>query len=605
MASAIAAAAAHAAQAARDSARAAQGQKAAAAAREAAALSKAAALATPPEPPPPLSDAEEAELDIQAEELAAKSLASLPEAARSAKLPVVKAGILKRLRAQAQAKAVSPAASAMVLVKPRMTTGGAPPAPLTDDVNDFERPPRLSRPPTELPPPQDGIEACGDDPWFADPQIRLALRDAVSVAHAELKILVGNQTDEIARMAPQDGSMLSAGALLKLGGPQLGGYGSGDIAYAYRQLSRACHPDKNPGNPFAATAFKRLGECQAELKRGHQVSNFVLPKLRTTFHGSGPVPEEESVRPQEAIFAESNRLIAAVLALESDGLVADAAHYRAQQCLSSGSGSWARPFSSSPADFLKRWHEVPELIQNLKSPAVRTAFDSAAKRYRCHFLCGLTRLAMLEGRRSGGCVRQIWSDIWALFPEIALWQQLRTMIEKKCRPHGTSQTAEEKSRERSRSPLLCTPAETARKKTRDSENEEKKRWSQWARRWRKMIRAVLPSGAIAAAPWSDPELRKLCAAMWRDFADPLSKVEGEEGEAARRALGMFRTEARGAADIAAQKGAAPAEWAFVPAADLLLVVGEGLVGISLEGAFVDGASVERVPFGSAIFQTMM
>lgn len=44
-------------------------------------------------------------------------------------------------------------------------------------------------------------------------------------------------------------------------------------------------------------------------------------------------------------------------------------------------------------------------------------------------------------------------------------------------------------------------------------------------------------------------------------------------------MGLFRTERRGAADIAAQKGAAPAEWAFVPAADLLLIVGEGLVGI--------------------------
>merc|ERR1712129_558753 len=156
-------------------------------------------------------------------------------------------------------------------------------------------------------------------------------------------------------------------------------------------------------------------------------------------------------------------------------------------------------------------------------------------------------------------------------------------------------------RERSRSPLLCTPADTARKRKRDSEREEKQRWSQWARRWRKMIRAVLPSGVTAAAPWSDPELRKLCAAMWRDFADPLSKVEGAEEESARRALGLFRTEARGAADIAAQKGAAPAEWAFVPAADLFLIVGEGLVGITVEGAFVDGASVERLTFGTAIF----
>ena len=37
-----------------------------------------------------------------------------------------------------------------------------------------------------------------------------------------------------------------AGAVLRLGGSHVGGYGEPDIAYAYRHLSRALHPDKNP-----------------------------------------------------------------------------------------------------------------------------------------------------------------------------------------------------------------------------------------------------------------------------------------------------------------------------------------------------------------------
>ena len=35
---------------------------------------------------------------------------------------------------------------------------------------------------------------------------------------------------------PQDGRVLGAGAVLRLGGAHLGGYGESDIAYAYRQV---------------------------------------------------------------------------------------------------------------------------------------------------------------------------------------------------------------------------------------------------------------------------------------------------------------------------------------------------------------------------------
>ena len=40
------------------------------------------------------------------------------------------------------------------------------------------------------------------------------------------------------------------------------------MAYAYRQLARALHPDKNPSIPTAAAAFKRLSEAAEELRQG-------------------------------------------------------------------------------------------------------------------------------------------------------------------------------------------------------------------------------------------------------------------------------------------------------------------------------------------------
>ena len=47
-----------------------------------------------------------------------------------------------------------------------------------------------------------------------------------------------------------------------------GGYGEPDIAYAYRQLSRALHPDKNREVPEAHDAFQRLSEAADELRQG-------------------------------------------------------------------------------------------------------------------------------------------------------------------------------------------------------------------------------------------------------------------------------------------------------------------------------------------------
>eukprot|EP00928_Gymnodinium_smaydae_P042788 TRINITY_DN28782_c0_g1_i1.p1 TRINITY_DN28782_c0_g1~~TRINITY_DN28782_c0_g1_i1.p1 ORF type:complete len:524 (-),score=110.57 TRINITY_DN28782_c0_g1_i1:68-1435(-) len=455
----------------------------------------------------------------------------------------------------------------------------------------MERSVGLRRPPTELPPPQDGVEACGDDPWFADPQIRLALRDAVEVAHSELKILVGNPNEEIARICPQDGHELKAGAVLRLGGYHLGGYGEADIAYAFRQLSRALHPDKNPNNPDASAAFRRLKDAQGELKHGLDETRALVRRFCAPFK-TAAVCDEELRRPQATLFASASRLVAAVLALSCEGGVPVPAQQRARTFLrlaaDRGGGDWALPAAAGASEFLSAWQSQPELLAALAQPSVRSAYDCAPKRYRAHFLCLLARAAVAEGERSDGCVRQTWGAIWETYPELQLWQQLRQLIEKKCQVHGRQGAG----RERSRSP---------RRGSGKSEDD----WSTWAKRWRKMIRAVLPGGEVAAVAWSDLELRKLCAALWRDFVDPLEKTQGAEAEAVRRCLNLFRSDRRGAGDVAAQKGAAPPEWAYVPATDLLLIVGSGIVGATVEGVFADGSTTKRLPFASAIFQTMM
>ncbi|CAJ1385496.1 unnamed protein product [Effrenium voratum] len=523
--------------------------------------------------------------------MAEKSLAALPPSARRAKLPAVKAGILRRLLSQARhdepTASATPAKAASADPASAGPPGAAPAPPqpdsFADAFGDDEELERLRctlrRPPTELPPPQDGVEAFGDEPWFAEPKVRQALEEAVEAAHGSFKILVGDPGEEIARICPSNKATPLPGAVLRLGGAHLGGFGEPDIAYAFRQLSRALHPDKNPDNPDAGDAFKRLKEAQDELKQSLDASRALQRRLAAPFplRAAG-----ELKRPQSALFAEASRLLGAVLALKGQGWVPRAAQQRAQTCLRLPErGGWAQP-EAAPEHFVRGWlAESGELLEAMAQPALRSSYDCAPKRYRAHFLCLLARAAQIESDSSDGCVRRQWSKIWETYPEIQLWQQLRQLILKKRQVHG-------------------------RQPKRDAAGNAKmadQDWSSWSKRWRKLISAVLPGGEDEAAPWSDPELRKLCAALWRDFADPLEKDEGEDGELARRCLMLFRAESRGAADVEQQRGAAPAEWAFVPAADLLLLVGEGLVGVTVEGVFVRAKG--RLPFASAIFQTMI
>lgn len=122
----------------------------------------------------------------------------------------------------------------------------------------------------------------------------------------------------------------------------------------------------------------------------------------------------------------------------------------------------------------------------------------------------------------------------------------------------------------------------------------------WGRKWRSAITAVLPSGMESGAPLTDIELRKLATKVWQDIA---RWAHGSTD--AERVLGLFRADQQpprsfggdSQVDLAVPRGmepgTPPAEWAFVPASDILLVVGEGLVGITVEGAFADNLPGHR------------
>ena len=157
---------------------------------------------------------------------------SAPSFLCSLRSPQVKAGILKRLQAGSAPRS-SPAAPAPPAPPP------PPPEPEPSPEAEGASAGQVGR--------VEGVELFGDVQWFADSELRARLLEDVRQAHAAEKILVASPMEEIPRILPKNGQVLGAGAVLRLGGVHHGGYGESDINYAYRQLSRALHPDKNPG----------------------------------------------------------------------------------------------------------------------------------------------------------------------------------------------------------------------------------------------------------------------------------------------------------------------------------------------------------------------
>jgi len=550
------------------------------------------------------------------------------------------------------------------------------------------------------------------------------LRESVVAAHAEQKILVAAPHDEVARICPGEDRVLGAGAVLRLGGALLGGYGEQDISYAYRQLSRALHPDKNPDiREAAGAAFRRLSEAADELRQGLAEQRHALHLLTANLgvHTTSEMLE----RPQEALFADASRFLTAVLGISGEGKVPRQARPRA-----------AAAFTQSPAFsccssqvILSEWFEKTDMLDLLASAPVRAAYDCAPKRFRAQFLCMLNRCVVVEAKRCQDCVRHAWGEIFQAYPELGPWRKLRDHFASRCWPtpedeaarrsrsHSRTRTRRcnrgrgsrsrsgsrrrdegrgdgddrdiaESSRRRPEGDELrfqepeerpirrrrhndglcgdfqkgnCFRGDSCKfsheRRTRQDDgatsvwrdedytggrevrpgdwtcqscgehvfarkdacwkcgapkNEsgqpvdgiklgdqggERRRgrrrdvgWSSWARRWREAMRAVLPSGSDCAVPPTDPEVRKLATALWKDMVVWALQTEPE---LAGQGLIFFQSEPPPEGVNWPARGlppGPPCEWAFAPATDLLLVVGEGAVGITAEGIFADNRS---------------
>eukprot|EP00930_Biecheleria_cincta_P032373 TRINITY_DN22469_c0_g1_i2.p1 TRINITY_DN22469_c0_g1~~TRINITY_DN22469_c0_g1_i2.p1 ORF type:complete len:694 (+),score=130.83 TRINITY_DN22469_c0_g1_i2:200-2281(+) len=388
------------------------------------------------------SDATDEELEKQAHEMAEKALpASLPAAAREKKLPAVKQKILERLKAQ-QAERASKAAAVSGAADP--AAGGAAPLsaglpsaasglPVGPTAGAPAPPPTSPVVPPPPPPPSEDqavrlirihkVEVCGDEPWFADADVRRRLRESVADAHKEQKILVAPPADEVERICPEDGRVLGAGAVLRLGGAHLGGYGESDIAYAYRQLSRALHPDKNHGLEKAPKAFHRLSEASDELRHGLNEQRTALKLLVAAMGGTAT--EVMLERPQEALFAEACRLLCAVCGIVCEGEVSHCAQTRAVMKFERSSRIF---YSCHLQSLLSEWFERNQLLDLYASACLRTAYDCAPKCFRAQFLCLLNRAAIAEAKRNNDCVRGSWPNIMQAYPELMLWRSLREAI---------------------------------------------------------------------------------------------------------------------------------------------------------------------------------
>ncbi|CAK0798125.1 unnamed protein product [Prorocentrum cordatum] len=487
-------------------------------------------------------------------------LAALPPEARVKKLPEVKERILKQLRAESGAaggptapeRAAAPAAAAAPAPAPPPTRQPAPslrppPPPLLPLQTETQGLARVG-----------SAEACGDEPWFADGAALQSLRDATRMAHAEQKILVGDPAREIRRICPSFDHKLGAGAVLRLGGSHHGGYGEPDVKYAYRQLSRALHPDKNPGVAEAPDAFRRLSEAVEELNALLDETRKAVQRICLVL-GSAVAPEALE-RPQAALIAEASRLLYGVLGLSGEGVPLDSQRGLRRRAVAA--------FTSSPVwsgcardTLLSKWFEEDWLLDLFAQAAMRNAYDCMPKRVRAQFLSLLYRAAAVEAVKQDGCVRGGWPPVMAQFPEVSLWGDFMGR-------------------------LLCRVGKPVQDDLDGGAPDPDDDLSTWAIKWRGFIASVLPSGKHGAAAATDAELRALAAELWGDV---VQWMRSEHKDSAQH-LELFSAEA-----------GSSAQWAFIPAMDLLLTVGDGMLTVTAEGASTDAPTDhQRRSFASAL-----
>eukprot|EP00434_Breviolum_minutum_P018716 symbB.v1.2.016516.t1/scaffold1256.1/size241426/4 len=114
--------------------------------------------------------------------------------------------------------------------------------------------------------------------------------------------------------------------------------------------------------------------------------------------------------------------------------------------------------------------------------------------------------------------------------------------------------------------------------TLQEKGEEKLVPSHWLRRWRQQLWESLPKGNPVV--WAEPIVSQLCSSIWSEVAEHGLRTGDRQ---VQEAFGMFQD--------TTQEG----RWSYIPGAELLLTIGEGLVGITALGLFVWPSWQDPVP----------
>ena len=103
--------------------------------------------------------------------------------------------------------------------------------------------------------------------------------------------------------------------------------------------------------------------------------------------------------------------------------------------------------------------------------------------------------------------------------------------------------------------------------------------SPWFKRWRHRLWDNSPKG-LSPISWKDANLSGLCSTIWSEIAEHATRTGDKT---VKEALAFFR-------DFESDT----TRWLFIPGADILLIVGDGLLTLTALGIFVTPDYAEPV-----------
>jgi len=337
----------------------------------------------------------------------------------------------------------------------------------------------------------------------------------------------GSPAEEVGRIWPGEGApQPSAVAVLRLDGRC---FDEQEVVQAYKKLSRVVHPDKTHGIPNNTDAFQRLQVSSEELKEGLKFARQVVQRIEFVL-GMRATEDEELRRPHAKLFAMSLRLLLSVIGLSGEGKCLPLIKQRAAVAFERSVGA------GTSSSVTKGWFDSPELLTVFSMQFMRIAYECAPKQHRTQFICALSRTAWVE-EATGELMREQWAMVFKMFPEIPTWRLLEARLRERTWARDTDEPS---SSDDLLNNLKCA------------------------------VRSVrkLSSNGQAAAEEMQTAQQHVKTAMKAAMAAGIGQDD--------------IVNASNPPDI----NALGAKWAFVPTADVLLSVGDGMVGITYEGAYV-------------------